>query len=57
MNAELVRAARSPEILRKLEDDGTIIVGSTAGEFRQRIASEAARWRKVAQDSGAKLAQ
>lgn len=57
MNAELVRAARSPEILRKLEDDGTIIVGSTAEEFRQRIASEAARWRKVAQDSGAKLAQ
>jgi tripartite-type tricarboxylate transporter receptor subunit TctC len=57
MNAELVRAARSPEILRKLEDDGTIIVGSTAEEFRQRIATEAARWRKVAQDSGAKLAQ
>lgn len=57
LNAELVRAARSPEILRKLEDDGTIIVGSTAEEFRQRIASEAARWRKVAQDSGAKLAQ
>jgi len=57
MNAELVRAARSPEILRKLEDDGTIIVGSTAEEFRQRIASEAARWRKVAQVSGAKLAQ
>lgn len=57
MNAELVRAARSPEILRKLEDDGTIIVGSTAEEFRQRIASESARWRRVAQESGAKLAQ
>lgn len=57
LNAELVKAARSPEILQKLEDDGTVIVGSTPEEFKQRIATEAARWRKVAQDTGAKLAQ
>jgi tripartite-type tricarboxylate transporter receptor subunit TctC len=57
LNAELVKAARSPEILQKLEDDGTVIVGSTPEEFKQRIAAEAARWRKVAQESGAKLAQ
>lgn len=57
LNAEFVRAARSPEVLQKLEDDGTVIVASTAEEFRQRIAADAARWRKVAQDTGAKLAQ
>lgn len=57
LNAEFVRAAKSPEVLQKLEDDGTIIVGSTPEEFKQRIATEAARWRKVAQDTGAKLAQ
>lgn len=57
LNAEFVRAAKTPEIFTKLEGDGTVIVGSTVEEFRQRIASEAARWRKVAQDTGAKLAQ
>lgn len=57
LNSEFVRAAKSPDILAKLEDDGTIIVGSTPEAFRQRIASESARWRKVAQDTGAKLAQ
>ena len=54
---EFARAAKSPDIIAKLEDDGTIIVASTPEEFRQRIAVESARWRKVAQDSGAKLAQ
>ncbi len=57
LNNEFVRAAKSPDILAKLEDDGTLIVASTPEAFRQRIATEAARWRKVAQDTGAKLAQ
>jgi tripartite-type tricarboxylate transporter receptor subunit TctC len=57
LSTEFARAAKSPEIIAKLEDDGTVIVGSTPEEFRQRIATEAARWRKVAQVSGAKLAQ
>lgn len=57
LNSEFVRAAKSPDILAKLEDDGTIIVGSTPEVFRERIATEAARWRKVAADTGARLAQ
>lgn len=57
LNAEFVRAAKSPDILARLEDDGTLIIASTPEVFRQRIATEAARWRKVAQDAGAKLAQ
>ena len=57
LNSEFVRAAKSPDILSRLEDDGTIIVASTPEAFQQRIATEAARWRKVAQDTGAKLAQ
>ncbi len=57
LNAELVRAAKHPDIIGKLADDGTIIVASTPEEFRERIATEAARWRKVAQMTGAKLAQ
>lgn len=57
LNSEFVRAAKSPDILAKLEDDGTIIVGSTPEAFRHRIAAESARWRRVAADTGAKLAQ
>ena len=57
LNIELVRAARSPDIIARLEDDGTIIIASTPEAFRQRIAGESARWRKVAQETGAKLAQ
>lgn len=57
LNAEFVRAAKSPDILTKLEDDGTIIIASTPETFRQRIATESARWRKLAQETGAKLAQ
>lgn len=55
--AEFARAAKSPDVIAKLEDDGTVIVASTPEEFRQTIATESARWRKVAQDTGAKLAQ
>ncbi len=57
LNSEFVRAAKSPDISAKLEDDGTIIVASTPEAFKQRIAAESARWRKVAQDTGATLAQ
>ena len=57
LNAELVRAAKSPDILARLADDGTIIVASTPEEFKQRVAVESERWRMVAQKTGAKLAQ
>jgi tripartite-type tricarboxylate transporter receptor subunit TctC len=57
LHTELARAAKSPDVIAKLQDDGTIIVASTPQEFRERLANESARWRKVAQISGAKLAQ
>jgi tripartite-type tricarboxylate transporter receptor subunit TctC len=57
LNAELVKAAKHPDVIARLADDGTIIVASSPDEFRQRIAAEAARWRKVAEATGAKLAQ
>jgi tripartite-type tricarboxylate transporter receptor subunit TctC len=57
LNAEFVRAARSPEIVARLEQDGIEVVASTAEEFKRQIADENARWRRVAQETGAKLAQ
>jgi tripartite-type tricarboxylate transporter receptor subunit TctC len=56
-NTEITRAAKSPDIATRLEDDGTLIIASTPDAFRERIAMESARWRKVARDTGAKLAQ
>ena len=52
LHAEFARAAKFPDIIAKLEDDGTVIVASTLQEFRLTISTEAARWRKVAQDTG-----
>ncbi len=57
LSLELPKAAKAPEILQKLASDGTLMVGSTPEQFRQHIATEAARWRKVAQDTGIKLVQ
>lgn len=57
LSAEFSKAAKAPDIEEKLASDGTLMVGSTPEQFRQHFASEAARWRKVAQDTGVKLAQ
>lgn len=57
LSTELAKAAKAPDIGDKLDDDGTIMVGSTPEQFRRHFANEAARWRKVAQDTGVKLAQ
>lgn len=52
LNAELVKVARDPEILRRLSDDGTVAVGSSPERFREMFQEEAARWRKVAAETG-----
>ena len=57
LSAELSKAAKAPDVGAKLADDGTVMVGSTAEQFRQHIANESARWRKVAQDTGVKLGE
>ena len=42
--------AKSAEVQRKLEDDGTILVGTSPERFRQIYEEESARLRKVAKD-------
>lgn len=51
------RAVRSPDIATPLEAEGIALVGSTPAQFRQMLAGETERWRKVVQENGIKLEQ
>ena len=55
VNAELVKTLKSRDVLNRLAPDGGEPVGSTPEEFRQHLAREIARWRKVVQDAGIKI--
>jgi tripartite-type tricarboxylate transporter receptor subunit TctC len=52
LSTELARIARQPEIADKLRADNSEPVGSTPAQFRQFIAVEIPRWRKLVRDSG-----
>jgi tripartite-type tricarboxylate transporter receptor subunit TctC len=55
VNAELVKTLKSRDVLDRLAPDGAEPVGSTPEEFRQHLAREIARWRKVVRDAGIKI--
>ncbi len=46
------KAAKSPDVIAALEADGSTLVGSTPAQFRQLIATEAVRWKKLVVDNG-----
>lgn len=52
VNAELVKTLTSRDVLDRLAPDGGEPVGSTPEQFRQHLATEIARWRKVVKDAG-----
>lgn len=47
--------ARTPEIVKALEADGSFMVGNTPAQFRELILAETERWRKVVKDADIKL--
>jgi tripartite-type tricarboxylate transporter receptor subunit TctC len=51
------KAVRSPDVATPLEAEGIALVGSTPVQFRQMLAGETERWRKVVQENGIKLDQ
>ena len=55
LSQAFARTVKSPEIASILEAEGNRPVGSTPEEFRQLIASETARWRALAKETGFKL--
>jgi len=55
LNAEFVKVARMPEVVKKLADDAVQAVGSTPAQFGQHIDSEMKLWRRLTQELGIKL--
>jgi tripartite-type tricarboxylate transporter receptor subunit TctC len=57
LNTELVNVARAPELAARLADDATLMIGSSSAEFTQAVTAEAARFRKLVDETGMKLEQ
>jgi tripartite-type tricarboxylate transporter receptor subunit TctC len=55
LNAEFNKALQSPELRKKLSDEGADPAGGTAEQFAALIKDEIPRWGKVVKDSGAKV--
>ncbi len=55
LNTELVKAARAPDIGERMAGDGGEPLGTTPEQFRQHLADEIARWRKVVQVAGIRV--
>jgi tripartite-type tricarboxylate transporter receptor subunit TctC len=52
LNAELVKASRSPDVVERLAPDGGEPVGSTAEQFARFIDQDMARWGKLVKETG-----
>ena len=55
MNEAFAKVARMPEVVKALDAQGSVPVGSTPAEFRQLIQAESDRWRKVVRENGITL--
>jgi len=55
LNTMFVQAVKDPGVARKLESDGTIMVGSTPEYFQKYIAFDTDRWRKLIKATGMKI--
>jgi tripartite-type tricarboxylate transporter receptor subunit TctC len=55
LNAEINKALRAPDLLKKLNDQGADVQGSTPEQFGKLIQDDVARWGKVVKSSGAKI--
>ena len=52
LNEHMVRALRSPEISKAMDDRGATLVASTPEAFSAVVAADLARWGKVIKESG-----
>lgn len=54
-NTELNKALNSPDLRKKLEDQGLNVTPGSADEFGKLIRADIAKWAPVVKDSGAKV--
>ena len=52
LNAIFVQSTKDPDLVKKLEGDGSLMIGSTPQQFRQLLVTETERWRKVVKEAG-----
>ena len=55
LNAEVVKAMRSPEVIKRLADEGAEPVANSPEEFAQWLKVEIPRWTKFIKDVGIKV--
>jgi tripartite-type tricarboxylate transporter receptor subunit TctC len=55
LNAEFNKALQSPELRKRLGDEGADAAGGSAEQFAALIKDEIVRWGKVVKESGAKV--
>ena len=54
LNAEAKRALQSPEVARRMEVEGTDVVGNSAQEFAAEVKAEYEKWRELVRKTGMK---
>lgn len=55
LNEEINKALKSPELRKRLSDQGADVAGSTPEQFATYIRDETAKWGRVVKESGAKI--
>jgi tripartite-type tricarboxylate transporter receptor subunit TctC len=53
INADLVKAVTSPDIVKRYADAGVEVAAGTPDQFLEFARAEHAKWAKVVKDSGA----
>jgi tripartite-type tricarboxylate transporter receptor subunit TctC len=53
LNAAALKAMKAPEYQQVLKDTGSEFVGDTPANFAAFVKSEAAKWGKIAKETGA----
>lgn len=54
MSAELAKLAKNPDVAKRFEADGTVMVGSTPAQFAQFISKEIPRWIRLVKENNIK---
>jgi tripartite-type tricarboxylate transporter receptor subunit TctC len=55
LNTEINKALQTPELQKKLSDQGADVGGSTPEQFARLVRDDIGRWGKVVKESGAKI--
>ena len=55
INAAVVGALKSPDVIARLGADGSTPVGSSVDQFTNHVKNEITKWRKLAKDANLAL--